>query len=102
MTEPTPMTQERLDAIQARVDAAQNRPWRRGEDDEPTFFNACCTSTVNGQDGDPVGYCPDCGTRSYYSAQIADLIAHAPQDLTDLLVYVAKLKGENARLTRHP
>lgn len=90
-----PMTQERLDAIQARTDAAQNTPWQRGED-EPMFSSDDYMSTVNGHDGDPVGYCPDCGVHAYYSAQIADLIAHAPQDLTDLIAEVERLR---ARLT---
>ena len=89
-----PMTREQLDAIQARVDAAQNTPWQRGEDDEPMPSNDDYMSTVNDHDGDPVGYCPDCGVRSYYSAQIADLIAHAPQDLTDLLAEVKRLSAE--------
>ena len=89
-----PMTQERLDAIQARTDAAQNTPWQRGEDYEPMPSNDDYMSTVNGHDGDPVGYCPDCGVHSYYSAQIADLIAHAPQDLTDLLAEVERLRAQ--------
>lgn len=96
MNTSNPMTQGRLDAVQARTDAAQNTPWQRGEDDEPMPSTDDYTSTVNDHDGDPVGYCPDCGVRSYYSAQTADLIAHAPQDLTDLLAEVERLR---ARLT---
>lgn len=96
MSTSNPMAQGRLDAVQARTDAAQNTPWQRGEDDEPMPSNDDYTSTVNDHDGDPVGYCPDCGVRSYYSAQAADLIAHAPQDLTDLLAEVERLR---ARLT---
>lgn len=88
-----PMTREQLDAIQERVDATQNTPWQRGEDDEPMPSTDDYMSTVNDHDGDPVGYCPDCGVRSYYSAQAADLIAHAPQDLTDLLAEVDRLRA---------
>lgn len=89
-----PMTQERLDAIQERVDAAQNTPWQRDDDDETDPAYDDYTSPVNDRDGDPIGHCPDCGVRSCYSTQNADLIAHAPQDLTDLLAEVERLSAE--------
>ena len=79
MTEQTPMTQEQLNAIQERVDAATRGPWAHdfcgNVDQVETQAHATGTRIAdNLTPGD------------------ADLIAHAPQDLTDLLAEVERLR----------
>ena len=80
MTEQTPMTQEQLNAIQERVDAATRGPWAHdfcgNVDQVETQAHATGTRIAdNLTPGD------------------ADLIAHAPQDLTDLLAEVKRLRA---------
>lgn len=87
-----PMTQEQLDAIQERVDTATDAPWVEGE--RCVFTEDYAHAIVS----DSLVEVP--GMSSYGEAvqNPADvaLIANAPQDLTDLLAEVERLR---ARLT---
>lgn len=68
-----PMTQERLDAIRERVDAS-SAPWMPAKPDE----------VYRAEDGKQVAWNLD--------PEDVDLIAHAPDDLADLLAEVQRLK----------
>jgi len=67
------MTQERLDAIRERVDAS-SAPWMPAKPDE----------VYRAEDGKQVAWNLD--------PEDVDLIAHAPDDLADLLAEVQRLK----------
>lgn len=85
-----PMTQERLNAIRARVDYATPGPWEAGgrcvfanNPHRPYDAYAVVSDEVaNGVCGVAISRTPD-----------VDLIANAPQDLADLLAEVARLRA---------
>lgn len=84
-----PMTQGRLDEIEAALSYASHWPWSvetRGH----------LITHVNDADGIPIGMCHECTNDATYEAPDADLIAHAPEYITDLLAEVERLR---ARLT---
>ena len=83
MSTNNPMTQEELDAIQERLDARTPGTW--DWDDE--------TGTLIAQDGDD--FAPVLAYGNSWQED-RDLIAHAPQDMADLLAEVERLR---ARLT---
>lgn len=69
-----PMTQEQLDAIRERVDAS-SAPWMPAKPDE----------VYRAEDGKQVAWNLD--------PEDVDLIAHAPDDLADLLAEVERLRA---------
>lgn len=78
-----PMSEERLDAIQARVDGATTGPW----DDQPNWTDTARV-VLNG-DGealwDAVGLMADADS---------EFIAHAREDVPALLTEVERLRGQ--------
>lgn len=74
-----PMTPERLDAIRARVDAAARGPWAH---------DFC----GNVDQVETQAHATDARIADNLTPGDADLIAHAPQDLTDLLAEVERLR----------
>lgn len=77
-----PFTPARLAAIQARLDAATSPPWEAG------------SISVLASDGQTI-----CRMgRTDAEAENAELIAHAPTDLRDLLAEVERLERENLKL----
>lgn len=86
------MPQERLDAIQERVDAATPGPWAVDSDD-PSYI---IYSERGGWDGLVIAQVADQDGALFPVEHNGALIAHAPQDLTDLLAEVERLR---ARLT---
>lgn len=87
-----PMTQERLDAIQERVDAATRGPWAVDSDD-PAYI---IYPEKGGWDGLVIAHVAEQDGALFPVEHNGALIAHAPQDLTDLLAEVKRLR---ARLT---
>lgn len=81
-----PMSEERLDAIQARVDGATTSPW----DDQPNWTDTARV-VLNG-DGealwDAVGLMADADS---------EFIAHAREDIPALLAEVHRLRAELAK-----
>lgn len=89
MTTNEPMTQERLDEIEAALNDATPGPWSaetRGH----------LITHVNDADGIPIGICQECTNDATYEAPNAELIAHAPEYIAYLLAEVERLR---ARLT---
>ncbi|WP_145000009.1 hypothetical protein [Kocuria rhizophila] len=85
-TEQTPMTQERLDAIQERLDVRTSGPWRAiicESEDHPPHGNGVIAS----------GSCWPVVDDETMRVEDADLIANAPQDLKDLLAEVERLRA---------
>ena len=84
MTEQTPMTQEQLNAIQARLDAATPGPWGCYGDGAHEVFDA-------GEYGD--------GDRGEVVAAVIDrlsdavFIAHAREDIPGLLAEVERMRA---------
>ena len=86
-----PMTQERLDAIRERVDARTPGEWEasgREIDALAPSWGEVVSTEVN-----CMNYCYGGTGRGVERAEDADLIAHAPQDLTDLLAEVERLRA---------
>lgn len=82
-----PMTRERLDAIQERLADATPGPWvwlGEAELASPTIPEP--------EDEDDYQYITN-EDGQIDSSDDADLIAHAPQDLTDLLAEVERLRA---------
>lgn len=81
-----PMTQEQLDAIRERLEVRTSGPWRAiicESADHPPHGNGVIAS------GSSWPVVDDETMR----AEDADLIAHAPQDLADLLAEVERLRA---------
>lgn len=97
-----PMTQERLDAIRERAAKATAGPWAAWEDQDgqPHMQGRLMVGVAAGviPDGDTWIEGPDVNNpvAETYIPEDRVLIAHAPQDLTDLLDEVERLR---ARLT---
>lgn len=86
----TPMTQERLDAIRGRLDARTPGEWEangREIDALAPPWGEVVSTEVN-----CMNHCYGGTGRGVERAEDADLIAHAPQDLTDLLAEVERLQ----------
>lgn len=94
-----PMTQERLDAIKARCEAATLGPWYVEYEMDGPFAEPQCI-----QGPENVTTYHDAYNDYRVSAVVemaeADLefIAHARQDIPDLLAEVERLRAENDRL----
>ena len=88
MTTNEPMTQERLDAIQERVGGITDGPWSywsgRG-------YRENCVKSDSREDVPTVA-------EVIPEADDAVFIAHAPQDITDLLADNEQLRADNERL----
>ena len=87
------MTQERLDAIQERVNAATPGPWAVDSDDPSYIIH----SERGGWDGLVIAHVAEQDGALFPVEHNGALIAHAPQDLADLLAEVKRLrtlKGE--------
>lgn len=93
MSTKDPMTQEQLDAIQARVDAATDGPWVEGE--RCVFTEDYEHAIVSDSLVEVPGVIPY-GEAVQNPADVA-LIAHAPQDLADLLAEVERLRNDLAK-----
>ena len=85
-----PMSQERLDAIRGRLDARTPGEWEasgREIDALAPSWGEVVSTEVN-----CMNYCYGGTGRGVERAEDADLIAHAPDDLADLLAEVQRLK----------
>lgn len=86
-----PMTDERLDEIQERADAATPGPWRMSEydpaevwaDRDPAGWDAFFIATTDRNMGDP-------------NIADAEFIAHSREDVGELLAEVRRLRAELA------
>ena len=87
-----PMPQERLDAIQERVDAATPGPWAADSDD-PAYI---IYPEQGGWDGLVIAHVAEQDGALFPVEHNGSLIAHAPQDLTDLLAEVERLRARPA------
>lgn len=86
-----PVTQERLDEIRERLEVRTSGPWRA----------IICESADHPHHGNGViasGSCWPVVDDETMRVEDADLIAHAPQDLTDLLADNERLRAENKQL----
>lgn len=89
-----PLTQEQLDAIRERLDAATEGPWMP-DNDEPGYVIA--PGDPSGWDGYLIASTVDHDGGLFVQEHNAELIAHAPQDLTALLAEVERLRNELAK-----
>ena len=76
---------ERLDAIEARKNAATPGPWRTWKDNDGQRGAAVETAWAHDSDGADTELITD-----WCTPPDAVFIAHAPQDITDLLVLARK------------
>ena len=83
-----PMTQEQLDAIRERVEVATDGPWAVDSDDPSYIIH----SERGGWDGLVIAQVADQDGALFPVEHNGALIAHAPQDLADLLAEVARLR----------
>ena len=86
-----PMTQERLNAIRGRLDARTPGEWEasgREIDALAPSWGEVVSTEVN-----CMNYCYGGTGRGVEHAEDAELIAHAPQDLADLLAEVERLRA---------
>lgn len=88
------ITEERLDEIRERLDAATPGPWRP-DNDEPGYVIA--PDDPSGWDGYLIASTVDHDGGLFVQEHNAELIAHAPQDLADLLAEVERLRDELAK-----
>lgn len=84
-----PMPQEQLDAIQERVDAATPGPWAVDSDD-PAYI---IYPEKGGWDGLVIAHVAEQDGALFPVEHNGSLIAHAPQDLADLLAEVERLRA---------
>ena len=95
-----PMTQGQLDAIQARVDTATRGPWAVDSDD-PAYI---IYPEKGGWDGLVIAHVAEQDGALFPVEHNGSLIAHAPQDLADLLAEVERLRAlitvDNAMVER--
>jgi len=82
------MTQEQLDAIRERVEVATDGPWAVDSDD-PSYI---IYSERGGWDGLVIAQVADQDGALFPVEHNGALIANAPQDLTDLLAEVERLR----------
>ena len=87
-----PMTQEQLDAIQERVNAATRGPWAVDSDD-PAYI---IYPEKGGWDGLVIAQVADQDGALFSVEHNGALIAHARQDLADLLAEVRRLRALQA------
>lgn len=83
------MTQERLDAIRERVEVATDGPWAVDSDD-PSYI---IYSERGGWDGLVIAHVAEQDGALFPVEHNGALIAHAPQDLADLLAEVERLRA---------
>lgn len=88
------ITEKRLDEIRERLDAATPGPWMP-DNDEPGYVIA--PDDPSGWDGYLIARTVDHDGGLFVQEHNAELIAHAPQDLADLLAEVGRLRGELAK-----
>ena len=94
-----PMTQEQLDAIRERAAKATAGPWAAWEDQDgqPHMQGRLMVGVAAGviPDGDTWIEGPDVNNpvAETYIPEDRVLIAHAPQDLTDLIAEVGRLRA---------
>lgn len=88
------ITEKRLDEIRERLDAATPGPWRP-DNDEPGYVIA--PGDPSGWDGYLIASTVDHDGGLFVQEHNAELIAHAPQDLADLLAEVERLRGVLAK-----
>ena len=84
-----PMTQERLDAIRERVEVATKGPWAVDSDDPSYIIH----SERGGWDGLVIAQVADQDGALFPVEHNGALIAHAPQDMADLLAEVERLRA---------
>ena len=84
-----PMTQEQLDAIQERLDAATPGPWAVDSDD-PAYI---IYPEKGGWDGLVIAHVAEQDGALFPVEHNGSLIANAPQDLADLLAEVERLRA---------
>lgn len=84
-----PMTQEQLDAIQERVEVATDGPWTVDSDD-PAYI---IYPEKGGWDGLVIAHVAEQDGALFPVEHNGSLIAHAPQDLADLLAEVERLRA---------
>lgn len=84
-----PMTQERLDAIRERVEVATDGPWAVDSDDPSYIIH----SERGGWDGLVIAQVAEQDGALFPVEHNGALIAHAPQDLADLLAEVKRLRA---------
>lgn len=84
-----PMTQERLDAIQARVEVATDGPWAVDSDD-PSYI---IYSERGGWDGLVIAQVADQDGALFSVEHNGALIAHAREDVPALLAEVERLRA---------
>ena len=89
MSTNNPMTQEELDAIQERVNAATPGPWAVDSDD-PAYI---IYPEKGGWDGLVIAQVADQDGALFSVEHNGSLIANAPQDLADLLAEVERLRA---------
>lgn len=89
MTSHNPMTQEQLDAIRERVEVATDGPWAVDSDDPSYIIHP----ERGGWDGLVIAQVADQDGALLPVEHNGALIAHAPQDLADLLAEVARLRA---------
>lgn len=89
MSNNEPMTQEQLDAIRGRVEAATDGPWSIDSDD----FTYVIHPEKGGWDGLVIAQVADQDGALFSVEHNGALIAHAPQDLADLLAEVERLRA---------
>ena len=87
-----PISQERLDAIQERVDTATRGPWAVDSDD-PAYI---IYPEKGGWDGLVIAHVAEQDGALFPVEHNGSLIAHAPQDLADLLAEVDRLRPRAA------
>lgn len=84
-----PMTQEQLDAIRERVEVATDGPWAVDSDDPSYIIH----SERGGWDGLVIAQVAEQDGALFPVEHNGALIAHAPQDLTDLLAEVERMRA---------
>jgi hypothetical protein len=94
------MTQEQVDEIKARVDAATPGPWLSRTSSNWVDGKRTTTEYFVMREDDDVAVCADCvdPNTSKPSEANADFIAYAREDIPALLAEVERLQAENARL----
>lgn len=96
-----PLTQEDLDAIRARLEAATDGPWETGGPYPGVSVIACIDGGCGWPEPEPPEYAPvsilsNAQTGEPHPQHLADanLIAHAPVDIERLLGEVGRVKAE--------
>lgn len=90
------MKEEKLCEIEQRAEKATQGPWETDAHYPPN--NVYCDDST----GSIIAECPVCGVlrNPLNTKNNADFIAHARQDIPDLLAYCRELKTEDTRLRK--